>query len=64
MGDLVPMQANRYSIRRLAAKEIERLNELYRISAGGSDPIPEIDPEMEEMVRLGVIETPWGRFDY
>jgi hypothetical protein len=59
MTNVIPLRPNKHSIRRLAAREVERLNELYRISAGGSDSVPDTDPEIEEMVRLGVIETPW-----
>lgn len=63
MGTLIPFRRNKRNIRRLAKKETERLNELYRISAGGNDPIPDTDPEVVLMVEAGLIENPWREME-
>lgn len=63
MADILPFSPAKRTVRCLAKQETERLNELYRISAGGTDPLPEIDPEIMEMFRLGIIEVPWRRFE-
>jgi hypothetical protein len=60
MGDLVPLYITKRTIRKLARSETELLHELYHISAGGQDPVPTIDPEVEYMVRVGIIEMPWS----
>ncbi len=59
MGDLVPLRLTKRTIMRLAKAEIKRQHELYYISAGDCDPIPETDPEVIEMVKTGLIEQPW-----
>jgi hypothetical protein len=59
MGDVVPLKPNKFSIKRLACQETNRLNDLYRLSYGFSDPLPDVDPEILELVRLGIIEQPW-----
>jgi hypothetical protein len=60
MGEVLEFRPNRTSVRRLAKAETERLYELYRISAGGQDPVPTIDPEVLRQFHLGIIEMPWS----
>lgn len=62
MGEILPLLPNKRTIRRLAKAETARLNELYRISAGGRDPMPEVDPEIMRLFHLGIIELPWRGF--
>jgi hypothetical protein len=60
MGEVLEFRPNKTSIRRLAEIETKRLYEQFRISAGGIDPVPTVDPEVEYMVRVGIIEMPWS----
>ena len=60
--NVIPLCPNKRTIRRFAKKETDRLNELYHISAGGVDPIPDIDPEVLKMVEAGLIEYSWKEF--
>ncbi|MGQ9689416.1 MAG: hypothetical protein ACUVXF_11620 [Desulfobaccales bacterium] len=51
MGDIIELRLTKKAIYRAAIKEVERL---YRLSAGGADPI--IDEASREMFERGEID--------
>ena len=61
MGEVIELRLTKKAIYRAAAKEI---NQMYRLSAGGSDPI--IDDASREMFERGEIDEvrwrDWGTY--